>query len=225
MTNTSNLFVGIYSCQSDLDHLGALEATSFYSTLLQDSSVQVYKVFAGSKSFSIRHDQNIIHLPCEESYDKLSLKTFNMIKYSLQFEYDYLVKVDSTLASYYLKKHSKSVAVLNKISPEQALSSLYDPEFFRVPYNGLVMQSATKDGVDNWAKQKGLFCSYHDVFGDRATTPPYYIGKFYSLRRDLCEYIAIEGVEMAREHVLCLGGAEDLMIGRLYERWLHSKRL
>lgn len=223
MPHSLNLFVGVYSCQSDLDHLSLLELTDFHKKLLNDPSVQLYKIFAGSESFKLCHNSNSIYLPCDESYDKLSLKTFNMIKFSLRFEYDYLVKVDSTLASYHLKQHSKSAAILDKLSPAHALSKVYDPEFFRVPYNGLVMQSATKEGVENWAKQKLLSCSYHDVFGDKLVTPPYYLGKLYALRRDLCEFIASEGIDMAWEHVSCLGGSEDLMIGRLYERWLQLK--
>lgn len=219
MPHSLKLFVCVYSCQSDLDHLASLESTDFYKRLRDDPSVQLYRVFAGSESLKVCHSSNSIHLPCDESYDKLSLKTFNMIKFSLRFEYDYLVKVDSTLASYHLKQHSKNAAMLKKLSPAHALSRLYDPEFFCVPYNGLVMQSATKEGVDNWAKQKLLSCSYRDVFGDRPITPSYYLGKLYALRRDLCEYIAREGITMALEHVSYLGGAEDLMIGRLYERW------
>ncbi len=52
-----------------------------------------------------------------------------------------------------------------------------------------------------------------------ATFPPYFLGKFYALSREFCQFIAEHGQDMAIEHQRHLGGSEDLMIGRLYERW------
>jgi hypothetical protein len=68
-------------------------------------------------------------------------------------------------------------------------------------------------------RTKGLACAFRRVFADGEPTPPYFLGKFYALRRDLCAFIAAQGGEMAREHRLHLGGSEDIMIGRLHARW------
>lgn len=219
------LLVCIYTCQSDHESLEAFESSTLYQSIATNPSIQIYKIYAGSESLCICTDHGCIYLPCDESYAALSMKTYLMIKYSLQFQYEYMVKIDSTLASYRSIKHSKSEKLLRSLSPERAAEVLSDYQFFCRPYNGLVMQRASKQGFENWARIKRLDCSYEAVFPSHAATPPYYLGKLYSLRRDFCTYIAKEGFDMAREHVAYLGGAEDLMIGRLYESWLKSKEI
>jgi hypothetical protein len=49
--------------------------------------------------------------------------------------------------------------------------------------------------------------------------PGFYSGKAYALSRPLLRYIAGHGTPIAHEHVRHLNGAEDLMVGRLAERF------
>ena len=57
------------------------------------------------------------------------------------------------------------------------------------------------------------------VFGVDGTVPSFYSGKAYALSRPLMRYIAGFGAPMAEEHARFLHGAEDLMVGRLAERF------
>lgn len=171
-----------------------------------------------------RFTRECIVVPCPESYTSLSLKTWHLMDAACTLDFDFLLKVDATLARYAERPHAKSAEVLAALSPAAALTALEKPDFFSRAYAGLVRQTATREGFGAWLETKGIDGNYAQVFGAQAETPPYYLGKFYALRRDFCEFIAMHGKSMALEHARWLGGSEDLMVGRLYANWQDHQR-
>ena len=58
------------------------------------------------------YKDNVLQLKCKESYDSLSLKTFQMIKMcNKYFDYDFLIKIDSSIVGY---GERKKLGILKK---------------------------------------------------------------------------------------------------------------
>ena len=70
-----------------------------------------------------------------------------------------------------------------------------------------------------WGRNKGVAVNPEAVFGVDGRVPGFFSGKAYALSRPLLRYIAGHGAPMAHEHVRYLNGAEDLMVGRMAERF------
>ena len=80
---------------------------------------------------------------------------------------------------------------------------------------------AGREGAENWARKKGGSIDYARLFGD-GPMPPFYSGKCYMISRRFAEYIAREGAEAAQEHAQHFLGSEDVMVGRLHQRFAAS---
>jgi hypothetical protein len=209
----------LYTCAQDRDHLAVLEDTQLLQRVRSDPTFVVEEVHASEMVTRAEYRNGCLVVPCRESYSHLSLKTFEMIRASLTHGYDFLLKLDVTIAGYERKQQRKSGGLLARLTPDAVLEALGDPGLFASAYNGLVSQRADRAGFESWMATKGLQGNFNAVFPGGGPTPPYYLGKFYVLRRDFSEFIAAHAEAMAREHVRHLGGSEDLMIGRLYEMW------
>ncbi len=209
----------LYTCAQDREHLAALEDTELLRRVRSDSNFLVWEVHASNQLTQPEFHDGRLFVPSREAYTHLSLKTYAMIRAALAHDFDFLLKLDVTVAGYERKRQQKPATVLARLTPGAVLAALDDPTIYAAAYNGLVKQQATRDGIESWMRTKGLECDYLAVFPEGGPTPPYYLGKFYVLRRDFCEFIAAHAEAMASEHVRYLGGSEDLMIGRLYECW------
>ena len=87
-------------------------------------------------------------------------------------------------------------------------------------YDGLLHHSApSHDNLQQWGQRKGVDVKPAAVFGENGHIPAFFSGKAYALSRPLLHYIAGYGTAMAHDHVRHLNGAEDLMVGRLAERF------
>jgi hypothetical protein len=209
----------LYTCAQDREHLAALEDTELLRRVRSDPNFLVWEVHANDQLTHPEFRDGRLFVPGREAYTHLSLKTYAMIRAALAHDFDFLLKLDVTVAGYERKRQQKPAAVLARLTPGAVLAALDDPTFFTTAYNGLVKQQATREGFESWMRTKSLDCDYLAVFPEGGPTPPYYLGKFYGLRRDFCEFIATHAEAMASEHARYLGGSEDLMIGRLYECW------
>ncbi len=209
----------LYTCAQDQDHLVALENTELLRRVRSDPTFIVQEVHASDRVATAEYRNGCVVVPCRESYSHLSLKTFEMIRASLAHDYAFLLKLDVTIAGYEKKRQLKSAALLARLTPDAVLEALGDPRFFASAYNGLVSQRADRAGFESWMAAKGVPGDFNAVFPGGGPTPPYFLGKFYVLRRDFSEFIATHAEAMAREHVRHLGGSEDMMIGRLHEMW------
>lgn len=219
------LLLCLYTCERDRESLMALENSKLMQQVRHNPRFRVLEVHANAAlAHPFFHDDRLT-VACEESYAHLSLKTYLMITSVLGLEFDFLLKLDSTVARYAEQQHRKSPQLLARLTPDAVLKALGTMDFFGVDYNGLVSQTANQQGFEAWMRTKGLACDYRQVFPAGEPTPPYFLGKFYALRRNFCQYIAQSGEAMAIEHQRYLGGSEDLMIGRLYQRWCMNHQI
>jgi len=214
------LLLCLYTCEQDQEHLAILERSELMQQVQADLRFQVLEVHADARLTHPSFHGRRLSVPCCEAYSNLSLKTWQMVKAVLPLDFDFLLKLDSTIAGYERKPQQKSSKIRARLTPTAVVEALRARDFFTLGYNGLVRQCASQEGVEAWLRTKGLDGDYCRVFSDGEPTPPYFLGKFYTLRRDFCQFIAAHGEAMAIEHHRYLGGSEDLMIGRLYQRWI-----
>ena len=189
--------------------------------LRADPRVRLVDVHADGRTEAAQLTGEMLTVPCRESYTCLSVKTFLMVQAALELlpRFDVLIKIDATLSRYAEQPQRKSADDLSRLSPAAAQVKFREPGFLEAPYSGLLQIRADRAGFEQWLRTKGLTGDFGRVFGESESTPPYFIGKLYSLRRDVCEFVAAHGAAMAQEHTAHLAGAEDVMIGRLYAEW------
>ena len=130
------------------------------------------------------------------------------------FEFQHLLKIDVTTimrsfegAEYEGRKPIDLGELLSFLK-----TAPYDND-----YDGFILhRSATRNNAENWAAKKGEAISYQKVFGDN-NMPPFFSGKCYIVSQRFARYVSEYGQEMAQEHEQYFLGAEDLMIGRMYQ--------
>lgn len=226
MTALPRCLLCIYTCEADREYLEALGQTRFYARVSAADNIRVLTVFADpALDRPIERDGRLI-LNCEEDYRNLSVKTQAMLNYCHErFAFDYLLKLDCTLVDYASRPSNRSHEMLRQVLTLDKVERLiFDPAFYDGEYLGLYWQAASREGIANWARVKKLPPpDLEGIFGERRELS-YYAGKFYALSRRFCGFVARHGQAMAREHRQVLNGSEDLMIGRLYERYRQHDR-
>jgi len=156
-------------------------------------------------------------LSTHERYGALSLKTHKMMDFCVNhFEFQHLLKIDVTTI---MKTFEGAEYEGRKpIDLEELLSFLKTAPFDN-DYDGFILhRSATRNNAENWAAKKGETISFEKVFGD-SNMPPFFSGKCYIVSQRFARYVSEYGQEMAEEHEQYFLGAEDLMIGRMYQRF------
>lgn len=222
MPGCVKFLVCIYTCSADQLCLAHLQRTDFMHRLRSDPRYDVLEVYADDRLDTPAIRDGILTVPCRESYDQLSVKTHLMVSSVMSRQFDFLVKIDSDFA---MSDRRPRKAALSNLpwSTEAADSLLQNLRPRKTAYGGLLLTRSTRSGMEQWMRKKGLTGDYRSVFPLEDTTPDYYLGPFYFMRRDLCEFVAAHGATMAQEHQQQLGGSEDIMIGRLYKLWQESE--
>ena len=94
----------IYTCIKDQPRLKKLKETDWYRQVTTDDECTVIEVYADpsiSEEYIYTEGENVLIVRAEEVYNKLSIKTYSMIKACVNLmEFDYLVKVDATVIDY-----------------------------------------------------------------------------------------------------------------------------
>ena len=214
------LLLCLYACENDQSFLEDLLRTPLMQGIRNDQRFQILKVYADSRLERSKLKGDTLVVNCPESYTSLSRKTYLMVANALQLEFDFLLKLDSTIVRYVEKPQKKTSEMLAKLTPGAVQTALAQADFFESDYSGLVRQRASERGFEAWMQMKGIACAYRNVFSHVESTPEYFLGKFYSLSRNFCRFIAENGSAIALEHERHLGGSEDVMIGRLYQQWI-----
>ena len=207
----------LYTCEKDRKTLEEFKKTPLYTRMSNDSSMKVIEVHAGATETKLEDGK--LYLSCKESYDELSVKTYEMIKYCVSnFDFEHLVKIDSSTFGYDARRNEclgdKTIQFLYSLGEIEKV--LFSTGWFNKhgDYGGAVLQPrGDRRGVESWARNRGLTVSYDKEFQSRS--PAYYTGKFYFLTKEMCQYIANTGEELAVRHVKNLGGAEDMYVGRM----------
>lgn len=212
-----NLLVCVYTCTAHEAFLEAFSISSVARFLGERPKTRIVPVYAEMGISQPEIAGGRLLVPAEETYEKLSLKTYEMIAAACElFQFDWLLKIDV------------SVVRRNFSDPEYADRKPIDLDDLlaylqQAPNNGdydgyTFMQSPSRDGALNWARKKGKAINYERIFGDGPMCS-FYSGKCYFISRRLAEFIRREGEAIAREQAEHFLGSEDVMIGRLYEKF------
>lgn len=216
-SDAPRLLACVYTCAAHAPLLPRFHASPVGRHLASRPGAQLIEVVASEQvPASILRD-GVLTVRAAERYEALSLKTHAMLEFCVaHLEFDALLKIDVTTALDALE------------GPEYAGRSLIDPGVLQDfvsgadlgrDYNGLHLHlGATREGAEGWARKKGGEIDYPRLFGD-GPMPAFYSGKCYLLSRRFARYVAAAGASMAAEHARYFLGAEDLMVGRLHERY------
>lgn len=189
--------------------------------LQSEACFDIIEVYADEELDAAEFLSGTLTLPCRESYDCLSVKTHLMVSSALSRRFDFLIKIDSDF-SMPGRTPRKAEQENANWSAEAAQSLLQDEGLHKLAYGGLVRTRSTRLALEAWMRKKDLKGNFRLVFPYADTTPDYYLGGLYLLRRDFCEFVAAHGAQTAKEHQKHLGGTEDIMIGRLYKLWTET---
>ncbi len=214
-----SLLVCIYTCQNHRHLLPQFYASKLGVFLQNLPSTRIIEIYANPDIERSLLRGNKLILCTEEKYENLSLKTYMMIAYIVtNFRFKHLIKVDVTSVVTGLNLPNDDAH--KRIDENELMQLLISLEYY-TDYRGFTLIKAGKEGAENWAARKGGIINYEKLFGD-ADMPDYFSGKFYVLSQRFAEYISKNGFSMAQEHVKYFMGSEDLMIGRLYEKFSNS---
>lgn len=201
--------VCIYTCESHAEQLNLLKNSPLYDDLT-NSNHRIIEVRSGGTHTEFLGG----NLICKgtESYDALSIKTYEMIDYCFKnFEYDHLIKIDCTLAfdeenePEKWKRQFTTTEVSNFVNKSSYLD-----------YDGIQSQCATMLSFRRWAIRKNIKTeSVANLIGNN-TANRFYTGKCYSISRNFSKFVSINCKNVAYSFAKRYGGIEDLFIGKSY---------
>jgi hypothetical protein len=212
-----DMLVCIYTCKKHAYLLSQFYATEFGEYLKGLPNTLVLETYADPEIPVSMHDKNQLTLKTNEEYENLSVKTYLMIEYCISnFQFKHLLKVDVT--NVLPRSNLESESSHAEMAPKQLMDFVGGRVSFG-DYEGIkLLSNAGRSGAENWARKKGGAIDYQRIFGDRSMSS-YYTGKCYALSYRFAQYIAQHGAGMAQEHARYLMGSEDVMIGRLIEKF------
>ena len=208
----------IYLHEKDKWLLSDFYETSYGLILKNSKNISTYEVYASSNLKNSFHSNGIVNLSAPERYSQLSLKTYEMIRYCVsELKFSRLIKIDVTCA---LRDLSDSnFQNRQPVDPKVILNHISD-SFSHVDYSGIYWhEKPPRECIEAWAEAKGGSVDIAKVFNQCETMPSWFSGKCYSISNRFANYISIHGKQMAREHAHYLMGSEDMMVGRLYEKF------
>ena len=207
--------VCLYGCDADTGLLEAFYTSELWALIRQRADTVLLEVWGGSTTGDHLNGRRLT-LASPEDYGQLSLKTLRMLRWcSRQLRMKQLIKLDLTCLNYQGQQRIEPAAVATWL--EGRLDSPLEGSHH---YDGLLHHSRpSHDNLQQWGQRKGVKVEPAAVFGRDGGIPGFFSGKAYALSRPLLHYIAGYGTAMAHEHVQHLNGAEDLMVGRMAERF------
>ena len=165
---------------------------------------------------SVEHE--IVYLDNEEGYEKLSLKTYEMLKY-IHTNYDYktIYKIDATV-------ETGETCQIKKEHKHEIFKKFFNGTYCRnKEYDGAGKRLTNEKRLKNWADKKQIKINTK-IFRDltQCDSITYYSGKFYVIGYDFSKYIIEKSdiKNISSTLTQYLGGSEDLMIGILYQNYL-----
>lgn len=212
--------VCLYTCNRDRHLHQAFYESPVGTYLRQLQNVCIYEVFADPDMPASSCVGTQIVLRSPERYETLSLKTLEMMRFCTHdFKFKRLMKIDVGCARTSFDDPAyRGRAPVDLVKLTEFIKGAPPDRH----YLGYVLHArATKDNVQSWAQKKGKIVDYDKVFGSEPM-PPFFNGLCYFVSYDFARHIAETGSEMAQQHVDCLIGAEDVMVGRLFQEFRRS---
>lgn len=214
------LVVCIYTCDKHRKLLQQFHESVLGQYLRQLPDAKILEVYANPDMPHSTTQKNELILRAEERYEALSLKTHKMLDYCVHyFDFQHLLKIDvSTVMTQFDEPEYKD---RKPIDLNELILFLRNVSYEK-DYDGFILHSrATRDNAEGWASKKGAVINYEKLFGG-GQLPPFFSGKCYILSRRFARYVSQYGQAAAEEHKKYFLGAEDVMIGRLYEKFQES---
>ena len=215
--DSASVLACIYTCEAHRPLLERFHDSEPGRVLRDSVNTRVIEVYADPTVEASRLCGDRLDLRTEERYDALSLKTHRMIEFCTDnLEFSTLLKIDVTT----VMSRMDGPAYAGRLAMDQeGLAQFLREVDLGQDYAGFMChEGADRSGAEGWAGKKGGLIDYSRLFGD-GPMPPFFSGKCYLLSRRFAAYIARHGAEMADEHLKYLPGAEDVMIGRLFQRF------
>jgi hypothetical protein len=219
LTSALDLLVCVYTCEQDRVFLDEFYRSVVGRYLLQLPNSQIFEVYADPFIGQSFHQINRLVLRAPEKYETLSLKTYEMIRYCVQhFQFRRLLKIDVTT----VKKTFDPQYVGRKPIDLAGLVQFLRQSPYEKDYDGFRLQARqSRENAMNWARKKGRTINYERLFGD-GPMPPFFSGKCYFLSRKFAKFISERADGTAQEYAEYLIGAEDVMVGRLFQDFKSS---
>ena len=215
----SRSVVCLYGCEADAALLEAFYSSPLWDIIRHRRDTLLLEVWGGSTAGDQFNGRRLT-LNTPDAYEQLSLKTLRMLRWcSRQLRTKQLIKLDLTSIEYQ-GKQSIDPAMLSQWVQRRLETPLRGSKH----YDGLLHHDApVQANILQWGRNKGVAVNPEAVFGIGGRVPGFFSGKAYALSRPLLRFIAGHGTPMAHEHVRYLNGAEDLMVGRLAERFKEAR--
>ena len=213
----ADILACIYTCKQHRAFLDELYRSVVGRHLLAVPNCAILEVYADLNVQCSIHRGNTLVLRTTETYESLSLKTYEMIRYCVEnFQFRRMLKLDVTAVrarfegSEYEGRTPLDLEALVRFLVQSPVDKDYD---------GFVLHAqVSREDAMGWAAKKRGAIDYERFFGTGPMVP-FFSGKCYFLSREFADFISRHGAAIAREHVEYLNGAEDVMVGRLYREF------
>lgn len=216
----SDIIICLYTCNDDEKKLTDAYNEGWIKRYKADSRVKFINVYASPSLVEpwILRGENLI-VKCEESYDKLSIKTYKMISSVVDFtKFKFLIKIDCDL-EYRTYQYTKLIDSL--LDDNQSMHytgvkkvKIITREFKRWLWNNNRIKY-NKDKM-NLFNRKFYWTSLRPK--------GFFMGPCYSLSYSLCKYITDYGDEIANILAKFGGGMEDVMVASYYKQFPYKKK-
>lgn len=214
----------INSCEKHEDHLQHLKNSEFYQKLKDTDGIGILEFYRGHESTKFENGKLL--LQGIEQYDKLHVKTYDMIQWCIQnLRFNRLVKLDCNFLTYNHvgERTRKKICGIDRVE-----KSIYKRKF--VPYVGSNGREFLLRDFRAWSKQKGIVTQLDEPTWLKDGIW-YYCGKCYRINYEFAKFIATSEIckNMVKQHDVknALGfhpfAVEDVMIGRMHEAFLESE--
>jgi hypothetical protein len=205
----------IYTCENDRELLAAFAQSVIGKYIEMKENCLALNVYARNDIDKSEMSLGNLFVLAEENYSKLSIKTHEMIKYcTSQYRFRRLIKIDVAVARTDFSRPEYAGRMPYDL---HKMIDFIDRSQLDSDYEGFVAYlNATRENVELWAQKKGAKVDFARVFG-AGVLPPFFNGSCYILSERFARYVAGNGSQWANELADYLNGAEDVLIGRLFQ--------
>lgn len=219
-----NVLSCIYTCGKDAEYDYQIKSTDWY---LNNTQCKVFVTCDQNIPRNYIYDpkNETMVLNTKESYSNLAVKTFKMIESCVkEFDFDFLVKVDSTLINY--RNQTQQFHLWSTFE-----KFFNDTKSYSKEYNGVKRWHRFQiNEAMLWSQHQGMLPVQRkmvDIFrgnvpfearcGKWYNTkfPGYFSGKSYLISRKFSEYIVDEGKVICDRFVDAKFPTEDVYIGNM----------
>ena len=219
-----DILVCINSCEKDTHHLNLFKESELYRKFQKSENIGILEFYRGNEKPGFEAGK--ILLTGDERYDKLHIKTYDMIKWCVEnLKFNHLVKLDCNFMTYtHVGERTR-----RRICGEDRVDRLVYHHRRNKSYDGTNGRSFRLRDFRAWSKQKQIVTLLEEPYW-LSEELWYYCGKAYKVSYDFAKFIATSErcKHIVGQHDMknALGyhpfAVEDVMIGRMHEKYLEK---